>query len=305
MKDSIVVVYIPAVGEYGSWYLEQFLGLYYSVVHKTELHERFDFLVTGPVDILSQIPPDHCKFVPLDDLTERPEFRYKYSGSPYGFAGSFAPFIDDACLEIIHQYKYALRIDVDTFLCPSMYYLRPREGLLAVGNAAYASETARVKLPEIQNKLGLSDRGLFNVGSTWYGDSQLITSAGSKTLEYVKYFLAEEFADGQGEWPQWFAGVILLYSAHLAVNELSEDEVPNILQSEKFDFHSSSEESVSSDEFKVFSIHCWHGPDYFSKFEYAKHGYSQVGEVFDSYKSCDYALDCARGGTQLLEAGNA
>ena len=304
MKDSIIVVYVPAVGAYGSWYLEQFLGLYYSVVHKTDLHKHFDFLVTGPVDVLTQIPPEHCKFVPLEDLSKRPEFRYSYSNKPYAYVNSFAPFVDDKCADIIRQYKYALRVDVDTFLCPAIGHLKPRSGLLAVGKAGYASATAREKLPEIQAKLGLSNRGVVNVGSTWYGASNLIIDAGSATVDYTKHFLAEEFPE-EGSWPQWYAGVILLYAAHLAVNDLSEDRVPNILQTDMFDFRSSLDKSVALADWNAFTIHCWHSSDYFSKFNYSKTRYLEVGDVSDSLKACDYSLDCARGGTRLQDTGRA
>ena len=305
MKESLIVVYVPAVGEYGSWYLEQFLGLYYSVVHKTDLYKEFDFLVTGPVDVLSQVPAEHCHFVPLEDLSQEPEFRLKYSDAPYTYVNSFAPFVDGRCIEIMSRYKYTLRLDVDTFLAPLIRHLKPRKKFLCVGHAAYASETARQKLPEIMEGLELPDREIYNLGSTWFGETSIVQYLGAKTVDYVKYFISDVFHEEKGAWPQWFAGVTLLYASHVAINAAPESLVETIHKHNGLDCPSSSEKVVDDGTDPVYSIHCWHGDKYFSKFQYSKTQYRDVGNILDSNKVPDYSLDCARGGTRILEGHGA
>ena len=89
---------------------------------------------------------------------------------------------------------------------------------IITGTAAYASETARKKLPVIISNLGLPDQNIANIGSTWFSTTENMIRQGARTLDFVSYFLKNEFEKHEGKWPQWYAGVILLYAGHVAIN---------------------------------------------------------------------------------------
>ena len=61
----------------------------------------------------------------------------------------FCSFCGEECIDILLNYKYCLRLDVDTFLCEGILNLDFGEKDIITGTAAYASETARKKLPVI------------------------------------------------------------------------------------------------------------------------------------------------------------
>ena len=62
-KDSVIVVYIPDQQHF----IDQFYGLWYSLVGKTDLYRKFDLLVTGPASIEDRIPKHHCRFVAIPE----------------------------------------------------------------------------------------------------------------------------------------------------------------------------------------------------------------------------------------------
>ena len=287
-KDSIIVVYIPSKGNF----LEQFYGLYYSVAKKTQLYKKFDFLVCGPAKIKNLIPKEHCIFVELPELSKLADFKYVYSNNSYGYADSFAPFIDAKCIEILLDYKYCIRLDVDTFLCEGVLEAKVEEEDIITGTAAYSSETARKKLPVIMNRLGLSDQNVPNIGSTWLSTSENMIRQGARTLDYVNYFLKNEFEKHEGKWPQWYAGVILLYAGHVAINSSG----LNIIKTEKFDYYSTSQNDVKD----YYTIHCWHTDKFFSKFAFSANKYVGRKTLENSTQCDEYSFDCAVKGKKML-----
>jgi hypothetical protein len=286
-KDSIIVTYVPNKMHL----INQFRGLYYSVVHKTDLYKKFDFLVAGPREIRNLIPKEHCVFVEVEDLSLSNDFRYRYSNGPYAYVNSFIPFVNLDCIKVILQYEYSLRLDVDTFLCPGITDIKCASNEVIVGNAGYSSETARVRLPEITKKLGLSDQNTHNIGSTWFCPSPHAIRVGSRTVEYVKYFLENHFSEHEGKWPQWYGGVILLYSGHVAVNSSG----LKITKNNRLDFYSTSEKLVTD----YYTLHCWHTDNFFSKHWYMSNRYRDRKPNSDSLKCNEYSYDCIKGGEKL------
>jgi len=287
MKNSIIAVYIPNK----NLYINEFYGLYYSLVFKTNLHEKFDFLISGPPEVKDKLPQTHCHFVEVEDISKKPEFRYRYSGNPYGFINSFIPFVDEKCKEILLKYKYCLRLDLDTFVCPGLNNLKCGEDEIIVGNAAYSSETARIKLPEIMNKLNLEYQNIHNIGSTWYSTSSNMIEQGERAVDYVKYFLENHFPDNEGSWPQWYAGVILLYAGHLAVNSSG----LKINKTNKLDYYSSCAHEVS----EYYTLHCWHTDAFFSKHWFINNRYKDREVIPDSSKCNEYSYHCITEGKKL------
>jgi hypothetical protein len=287
-KDSVIVVYIPDKGEF----LKQFYGLYYSVAHKTDLHNRFDFLVAGPKSIRNRIPHEHCKFIEINEISLREEFRYAYSNNPYGYVDSFAPFVDEEGIDILLNYKYCIRLDVDTFLCKGINSIEIENDQIYTGNAAYSSEYARSKLPAIMSNLGLADQDIHNLGSTWFARTEDMIRQGARTVDFVSYFLKNEFTEGEGKWPRWYAGVILLYAGHVALNSSG----LNIQKTHQFDYHSTSGEEAE----QYYSIHCWHTEDFFSKFAYTRGDYANRLAKPDSPRCDEYSFHCITEGAKLL-----
>lgn len=288
-KDSVIVVYIPDKGNF----LEQFYGLYYSVVHKTDLYKRFDFLVAAPKNVESKIPKEHCRFIEINEISRRDEFRYAYSNNSYGYVDSFAPFVDEEGIDVILDYKYCIRLDVDTFLCNGIKELNIAPGQIYTGNAAYSSEYAQSKLPAIMRELGLADQNIHNLGSTWFGRAEDMIRQGARTVDYVNYFLKNEFTEGEGKWPRWYSGVILLYAGHVALNSSG----LNITKTRSFDYHSTSSENAD----KFYSIHCWHTGDFFSKFAYVEGKYKDRPTQPESMRCDEYSFHCVTEGAKLLE----
>ena len=226
-KDSVIVVYIPDQQHF----IDQFYGLWYSLVRKTDLYRKYDFLVAGPASIGGKIPKLHCRFVGMEELSSQKDFQYVYSGDGYGFVNSFAPFIDHQCIEIIDRYKYCLRLDVDTFVCPGLQSIQCADDEIIVGMGWYSGETVRPKLAEILKSRNLPDQNIHNIGATWFAPSPTMIEAGAKTIEYVKYLLEYHFAESIGcfpigQEPTWWAGVCTMYGGHLVLNSSALGQAP-------------------------------------------------------------------------------
>jgi hypothetical protein len=189
------------------------------------------------------------------------------------------------------KYKYCLRLDVDTFVCPGLHDINCEEGEIIVGNAAYSSETARVKLPEIMKGLNLQDQNVHNIGSTWYGSVYEMIKQGEKTIKYVEYFLENHFSKHEGSWPQWYAGVILLYAGHVALNSSQ----LKINKTDRLDYYSTSTNEVS----EYFTLHCWHTDTFFSKHWFMNDRYKDRQTIPDSLKCNEYSYDCIVQGQKL------
>ena len=283
-KDSVIVVYIPDQQHF----IDQFYGLWYSLVRKTDLYRKYDFLVAGPTPIEGKIPKLHCRFVGMEELSSQKDFQYVYSGDGYGFVNSFAPFIDHQCIEIISSYKYCLRLDVDTFVCPGLHSIQCADDEIIVGNGGYSSETARRRLSEILKNLNLPDQHIHNIGSTWFATSSTMIESGVKTIKYVKYLLINHFSEHEGSWPEWYSGVASMYAGHLVLNSSS----LKISKTHKFDFQSTSDNEVTD----YYTLHCWHTNDFYSKFQFMKGGYAGRRPNASSLKCNEYCYDCISRG---------
>ena len=111
---------------------------------------------------------------------------------------------------------------------------------------------------------------------------------GSKTIMYVKYLLKNHFSQHEGSWPEWYAGVILLYAGHLVLNTSS----LKISKTQKLDFRSTSDNEVTD----YYTLHCWHTDDFYSKFQFMKGGYAGRQPDASSLKCNEYCYDCISRG---------
>jgi len=231
------------------------------------LKESLDFIIGCEVGMEHLFERDNCKLVYLGNLSNEQRYRYLYNDKPYVFINSWAHFTTEESINTILQYEYSLRIDVDTFISPSLIELEVDENTFFTGKGGYIGGTeTKTNLKRLAIELDFKQRGLSDIGSTWFGHSKDVVEIGVKSLEIARHLLREEFNE-EGEWPKWFAPVISMYAGELALND-SELEI-NI--SDKFDANSTLAISVK----EIYTIHCWHSNSFFSKNQYAGGEYAE------------------------------
>lgn len=226
--------------------VQQALALRHSWLHVES--PDTDLVVMGPPNALARFPDDVVK-VPQQPVDEDPAW------GGYSYANSIA-CMNGHGAEVLDRYSHVLRTDVDTFITPGWNTFRPTA--FTCGTGAYANDdTVRQRIVEIAARYGLVHRGLTNIGSTWYGPTDLVRRTSAFTEMLVKHILSQYFSSDPGAWPGWYKGVSLLYAGEIAVNHCA----PDVTQSTLLDATSSRRESVAS----CAHIHCWHTDDKFSK----------------------------------------
>ena len=282
MKKIAAIVFVPNEARY----INQFLGLYYSVMLHRELVETVDFIVGCDPEIADQLDLKNVIIAHTRTISEEPEFQFKLmENRSYPFINSWSHFIDEKSVEIIRRYQYALRIDVDTFLSPNILSIKIHDTEVITGRGNYLGEGTKDRLYRVARTLDMGHRGIHNIGSTWFARSEIMIELGRSSIECVKHFLHKEFSS-TGEWPEWFSGVVLLYAGELALNN-SKNELTVCNQ---FDAHSTSNTSI----YETYSVHCWHSNGFFSKFEYQSGKYNSVQTPTSYWKIPDLSLYCMR-----------
>jgi hypothetical protein len=236
----------------------QFGCLYTSLKHIQA--KDTDLVVFGTREALNKVPSD-CVKVESPPVSGRPEWKnYKYINSVSCLVGKEADFLNG--------YDYILRSDVDTFMTPAWNSYYPIA--YSVGRGAYINnEEVRRNIRRVAGILGLTHRGIENIGSTHYGPPKVVRDVCRVTLHVALYILNHEFATGSGQWPGWYEGVTLLYSCEIAVNHV----VGNVqLDYGKLDIESTSRGLISNHP----HIHCWHTDQVFSKFRFAAGAYDHM-----------------------------
>ncbi|EPT25859.1 hypothetical protein TGME49_314020 [Toxoplasma gondii ME49] len=135
------------------------------------------------------------------------------------------------------------------------------------GRGGYFNQKNRKILPEYASLLGLRFQNLGLVGSTWYGRPADIVAAARYTVKIGEFLMKVDpvFQRGAGEWPAWYRGVLLLYSAELAVNHLVDRE-DVFIRSDLLDTESTA--GVDWRTSPALHVHCWHTQQFFSKFAF-------------------------------------
>ena len=226
--------------------VQQALALRHSWLHARS--PDTDLVVMGPPQALARFPDDVVK-VPQRAVDEEAAWHgYCYVNSIVCMNGDGA--------ELLDRYTHLLRTDVDTFITPAWNDFHPTGFTCGIGGYSNDDEVRR-RIREIAARYGLVHHGLTNVGSTWYGPTEVVRRASAFAEMLMKHILAHYFATDEGEWPGWYRGVTLLYAGEIAVNHCA----PDAQQSALLDAGSTSQESVS----RCAHIHCWHTDDKFSK----------------------------------------
>ncbi|KAK9823529.1 hypothetical protein WJX72_003444 [[Myrmecia] bisecta] len=250
---------------------------------------------TAWVDALADavLTPDEpqCIFIPFPGINMT-----KWFG--YGYANSLMFFEDPAIRAFLNHYSAIVRTDFDVFLTPALLELILPPGHFMTGRGGYSTElVTRQRLNATAHKLRLRHRGIHHVGSTWYGPPAQMAEAAFLTNRLQRHLLVNEFEQKAGGgpvhlldavgWPEWYAGVTLLYAGELALNHLMD----NFTRTEGFDGHSDSDAPLGGE---LLTIHCWHSNKPFGKFQFFAHQYSKV--AIDSLNPGivkDYCMDIA------------
>ena len=235
--------------------VQQALALRHSWLHVGS--SDTDLVVMGPAKALARFPDDVVK-IPQRAADEDAVWR----GYPY--VNSIACMNGDGA-DLLDRYTHVLRTDVDTFITPAWNEFRPTG--FTCGTGAYSNDDdVRQRIREIAARYGLTHRGVTNVGSTWYGPTEVVRRASAFTEMLVKHILSHYFASDEGAWPGWYRGVTLLYAGEIAVNHCA----PDVKLSALLDAVSTTRESVS----RCAHIHCWHTDDKFSKHHFMSGRYT-------------------------------
>lgn len=245
-----------------------------------------DLIVFGPGPALNRIPDD-CVKVLYNPISYQPKWK------SYHFINSVS-CLADVGNSLADKYDLFLRCDADTFVTPGWNDYFPY--LYTTGRGGYVNdEFTKSKIESIARSMGLRHRGIFNIGSTHYGNAGLVTDVCKLTVDVAEYILENEFSDGEGRWPGWYRGVTLLYAAEIATNHLVDDL---IIDGGKLDFGSTSAEPPSSHP----HIHCWHTDNLFSKFHFDSGSYDNINmDELDATKINEYCLYVALKSRELYK----
>ena len=235
--------------------VQQALALRHSWLHVQS--PDTDLVVMGPPNALDRFPDDVVK-VAQRPVDEDPAWR------GYSYVNSIACMNGDGA-ELLDRYTHVLRTDVDTFITPAWNDFHPTA--FTCGTGAYSNdEIVRQRIGEIAARYGLVHRGVTNVGSTWYGRTDVVRRTSAFAEMLAKHILSYYFSSDEGAWPSWYRGVTLLYAGEIAVNHCA----PDVKLSPQLDAVSTTRESVS----RCAHIHCWHTDDRFSKHRFMDGSYT-------------------------------
>ncbi|KAF4725543.1 hypothetical protein FOZ62_024232 [Perkinsus olseni] len=244
-------------------------------------------------------------YVPLED-------RLTPHGEPDDPLRDYTAYVD--CMLTIaeyqgYEYDYVLRTDLDTFLMPGFADWIPKSrNQLVVGWGGYSSKNAELHLKYVTETLGLRDKGLTSLGSTWYGNLRLFKASANLTLAVIRWLLTQEFSEfekccsGVKSWPHWHRAVALLYGGHVALNHIGDNVLISGAENGFMDFQSVKTEPITNKQIK--HVHCWHTRELFSKFEFHEGAYDQLDltPFLDMSTTRDYVVTLAVSSVRLSDS---
>ena len=105
MKKIAAIVYVPN----NPTLIQQFFGLYYSVMIHHELKESVDFIIGCEPGMEYLFNKDNCVVTHCIDLSQDDAYKFKLMNNEvYGYINSWSHFVDDYSIEKILEYPYAL-----------------------------------------------------------------------------------------------------------------------------------------------------------------------------------------------------
>ena len=179
-----VVVYLEKKREL----LLQF-GCLYTSFHFIKA-KNTDLIVYGPIYALQRIPNDCIKV------------EYSPAKTDYPYIHSISNIANDHNA-LLNQYDYLLRTDMGTLLSPTWNSFCPKGFIVGRGDYIH-DETVKNKIINISNTLGLTHKGIHNIGTSHYGPPQMIINVCKLSVYVSNYLLSNEFFLHEGKWPGWY-----------------------------------------------------------------------------------------------------
>jgi len=219
---------------------------------------------------------DGIEHVPMIPLTER---GYEWTYYPH-INGTFYLTAPEAAF--ITKYRYVLKTDNDVFLTKHFKNLRPR--LATFGTSGYSADPSVAhNLIRIAEEWGIT-LTFIGVGATIMAQSEDVITYAKTQFEYAKRLRAEEFPDGEGEWPGWYLHVLNMYAGCLASNKV----FGNSMVLGGLDVWCMSQDPICNTDYH---IHAWHTDDHFSKLKWHEGMYENWDMCgIDENKVSDYCL---------------
>ncbi len=246
-----------------------------------------DLVVFGTKEALKKVPDD-CIKVEYEIASNPPEFlNYRFINSISCLVGEQADFLN--------EYDYILRTDADTFLTPAWNSFYP--DFYTVGRGGYVNDDiTRSNIQRIASQFNLRHQGLYNLGSTHYGNAALVREVCKLATTITAHILTEEFTvDDEGEWPSWYRGVATMYACEIATNHFV-DKIT--IDANRLDFGSASPDKIDNHP----HIHCWHTDNMFSKFQFTAGKYDHLStDELNIRKIKDYCLYIALKSKELTQ----
>ena len=241
-----------------------------------------DLVIFGPQQALDQLP-DHRILIKV----KRERHPYAHD---YGFLNSIF-CLNGPGSEVLDNYAYLLRSDVDVFLTPAWLHFHPQRMMCGIGQYCHSDEVKQ-KCIRLAEKFNLTHRGWHNLGSTLYGPAQQVRAVCRLATMLCEYLIDTEFRQDPGAWPNWFRGVSSMYAGEIALNHLVPDlDGPSPL----LDYFSASSESIHTYP----HIHCWHSEEKYSKFAWDRGEYANCTEATLNIEVIhDYCLTMALRSTR-------
>jgi hypothetical protein len=253
--------------------IQQFLALRQSWLYAQS--PDTELVVMGPAHILARLPDDVLKIAqaPAADDPVWQGYRYVNSLACMNAAGA----------EQLDRYTHILKTHADTFITPAWNQFYP--DVFTWGTGAYSNDDdVRTRIHAIARDYGLIHRGHTNVGTSWYGPTEVVRRACAFAELLTKHLLTHHFASDPGQWPGWFRGVSALYAGEIAVNHCA----PGGRQSELLDASSTSDAPID----RYPHVHCWHTSEKFSKHAFMSGRYApQDWQGLDVNVIRDYCME--------------
>ncbi|RQM20955.1 hypothetical protein B5M09_010793 [Aphanomyces astaci] len=211
-------------------------------------------------------PPSHDRCYIVEHTPSADAYWHRYS-----FMFSLSFLAEPAFQPLLMSYDRLLRTDTDVVITPAFLTFRPRQ--FVVGRGGYmVEEYTKSRIQELAIDLHMTHQGLYNVGSTWFGNTSTVLSMVPKMLEVAKFILDSPKYNVDQGFPRWHIGVTSMYAGELVVNHfIPKDNV--WVNSESLDINCNSIEKTIN----VYHSHCWPGdqyPGYFNKWEFERGEYT-------------------------------
>ncbi|KAF0707381.1 hypothetical protein AaE_013633 [Aphanomyces astaci] len=228
-----------------------------------QLQGRTDLLVFAHRNVVARLPPS-C--VRLGDPSLLPQSSppshdrcYVVEHTPpadaywhrYNFMFSLSFLAEPAYEPLLMSYDRLLRTDTDVVITPAFLTFRPRQ--FVVGRGGYMiEEYTKTRIKQLATDLHMTHQSLYNVGSTWFGNTSVTLLMVPKMLDVAKFILESPKYNQDEGFPRWHPNVASMYAGELVVNHFIPKE--NVwVNLDSLDINCNGHEKTAD----VYHSHCW------------------------------------------------